>query len=329
MNAKLKSIYVLKGEATQLKRRALAAGERLTHGAALDQVALREGFKDWNALVASSNFPAGDVNEATPSEVSRLRGDVGTSSSPSSKDGEHGREVAVPQFDATDGRLAILSAEALQRAHQYLVGLRSEGLAPVTRMPTRGRTFHDVVIEGKRFYAATTSYDPYIAAGDGTGDCAIGVASISYCPGRSGSEASWAVCKYGYQHHFELEGLSDAGRRALAVEFGLPIGEMRDLDDTCFFVSPAYDALVAWAKAHPRTARTWVGKSYLGAWHVAAQMDAGLKPRKKDLRLVEAARSSLGAQFALRGHDVLSFPTDTLHDIAKMSIPVKLLRDSE
>lgn len=327
MNANLKSIYVLKGEAVQLKRRAVSAGERLTHGIALDLVARREGFKDWNALVASSQFPAGDANETKPTEVSGVVDGAGTISRPTSKEGQPAGAAIAPHFDATDGCLAIQPVEKLQRAYEYLTGLRLQGLAPVTRRAVRGRTFHDVVIEGKRFYASTTNYDPYIALGDGTGDCAFGVASISYCPARHGVEATWAVCKYGNQHHFELEGLSDAGRRALAVEFGLPI-EMSAPDDTYFFVSPAYDSLVAWAKAHPRAARAWVGRSYLGPWHVAAQLDAGLKPRKKDLQLVEAAHHSLHARFALHGHEI-PLPVDNVHDIGKMSLPDSLLRDGE
>jgi hypothetical protein len=51
-------VYQLKGEARDLRIEAKARGQDLTHSAALDAVARRYGFKDWNAA-AASEVPAG------------------------------------------------------------------------------------------------------------------------------------------------------------------------------------------------------------------------------------------------------------------------------
>jgi len=86
----------------------------------------------------------------------------------------------------------------------------------------------------------------------------------------------WAVCKYWNQRHFDLR-LSAAERRALALEFGLPIVqeisylEMHPLTERDFFyLSPVFDSLVTWAGKHPRKIRKLIGDDYLGLWPLAA-----------------------------------------------------------
>jgi hypothetical protein len=45
-------LFALKGEARRLRSHAQAEGQELTHSAALEQVARRNGFRSWNALSA-------------------------------------------------------------------------------------------------------------------------------------------------------------------------------------------------------------------------------------------------------------------------------------
>lgn len=56
-------IYGLKGEAKQLCAEARAQGQKLSHAAALERVAHRRGFRDWNAL--SAHIEQGEGIEAS------------------------------------------------------------------------------------------------------------------------------------------------------------------------------------------------------------------------------------------------------------------------
>lgn len=144
--------------------------------------------------------------------------------------------------------------------------------APVVRNTPRGDVIHDVVIERKRF-TATVFFNSISVVAPDQGACALGVASIN---NKHLDGPGWAVCKYWNQRHFDLS-LSAAGRRALACEFGLPIVheigylEMHPMTEYDFFyLSPAFESLVAWANKHPRKIRKLIGDSYLGLWPLAA-----------------------------------------------------------
>ena len=49
----IQSVQTLKSEAKALREERIAAGESLTHGAALEAVAKAHGFRDWNTARAS------------------------------------------------------------------------------------------------------------------------------------------------------------------------------------------------------------------------------------------------------------------------------------
>lgn len=93
---------------------------------------------------------------------------------------------------------------------------------------------------------------------------------------------AWWICKYDEnQGYVDLGSMSEHGRNALAHEFGLPHIPHGDIprptdpwyrfargdEDALFFMSPAYHALVHWAKLHPGKARSSSGKSiHLRNW---------------------------------------------------------------
>lgn len=92
----------------------------------------------------------------------------------------------------------------------------------------------------------------------------------------------WWICKYdSRESRIDLGVMSEKGRNALAREFGLPIIPHGNLpkptepwarfaygsEDTVFYVSPAYKALLAWAVLHPKKARAASNKAiYLKGW---------------------------------------------------------------
>jgi hypothetical protein len=75
-------VFTLKGEAKQLRAAARAQGQELTQGAALELVAHRHGFRDWNALSAHAAqggningpalFPWQDVAQPLPTLPMRI-----------------------------------------------------------------------------------------------------------------------------------------------------------------------------------------------------------------------------------------------------------------
>jgi hypothetical protein len=158
----------------------------------------------------------------------------------------------------------------------HFAALADAGLATAVQNPLRGDTFIDVTIEGVRFIAAVTTHGPYIGDKLGTGSCQMGVASINYCDGffRSTGER-WYVCKYNNQSRIDLSRLSDAGRRALAYEFGIPIVHncieaFFQPTEVAFYASKAFAALCSWAAAHPKKIRRFERNAYLGDWPKAA-----------------------------------------------------------
>lgn len=162
-----------------------------------------------------------------------------------------------------------IGAERVQKARKTLAKLKATGLVPVEYLPGRRRAqdFLCVRIEGQDFFGCIDMGPYFATTEDG---CWFGVSSINKIAGR------WAVCKYNSQPHAWLDGLSDAGVRTVAFEFGLPFAFGGDHESSVFFASKAYDALVAWAKAHPRLVKADDGNVYLGAWNEMAMIDAGL-----------------------------------------------------
>lgn len=92
----------------------------------------------------------------------------------------------------------------------------------------------------------------------------------------------WWICKYGpHEKRIDLGGMTAQGRNALSFEFGLYLIEpgkpsedtepnMRfasGIEDLLFYSSPAYQALLTWAKSHTETARLSNDQSlYLKHW---------------------------------------------------------------
>ena len=162
--------------------------------------------------------------------------------------------------------------ERRRQAQIWLAMQANRPVATVVRNKPRGAAVHDVSIEGQRFSVGICGNSLLVGSGGGW-SCALGVASIN---DKNLDGNGWAICKYWNQRHVDLR-LSDAGRRALSLEFGLPIVpevgylQMRELSEAdCFYLSPAFDSLIAWAAAHPRKVRTLFGDSYLGLWPLAA-----------------------------------------------------------
>lgn len=165
-----------------------------------------------------------------------------------------------------------------QFASHWLQQLATDAAAPaaVRRHEPRGDVVIDVTIEGQRFQA--TIFDESVCIGPkGVGACELGVALINSDDEQPGAgRASWSICKYRHESAMALR-LSESGRRALALEFGLPIlplippAERNRLNPAHFFyASKAFAALQAWAAAHPRKIGRVTGDSYLGRWPLAA-----------------------------------------------------------
>lgn len=191
--------------------------------------------------------------------------------------------------------------EEVRHFQQWLLGA---GVAEANHNTLRGDVFIDVTIEGHRFQGAISSA-PYVslkARDDGwaVGDCALGVASIAFAKEniyRVGGDGQWSVCKYENQPHIDLSGLSDAARRRLALEFGLPILGIESGivlgHPAYFYASKGYRSLVEWAVKHPRKIKQYRGNGYLGHWGIASMLDAGIKPNAEQQQVIEASMSLL------------------------------------
>lgn len=172
------------------------------------------------------------------------------------------------------------------------------GLANVQHNPSRGTAFADVTIENHHFRGLVTQNGPCLWGKTRYGgNCALGVASIQYREAwgwddhDKSSERFWQVCKHHNQTRIDVSELTDRGRRALAFQFGIPLLDIviNEIDDyvrpegLAFYVSPAFDALVAWARTHPRRIKTLKPNASLGNWPKAAQTgcvdDASLPAR--------------------------------------------------
>lgn len=179
-------------------------------------------------------------------------------------------------------------------AAAYFAALRSMGVAPTTHAAPRGNVFHDVTIEGYRFQGVIVgALGPHILAiPPFRGHCALGGASISCSHHKdSGNGTNWYVCKHHTDPHINISMLSDAGRRALACEFGMPVDDGErgesDLRAEGFFQSPAFEGLKAWVQAHGRQTQSMQPNAHLGDWIARAKSarKAGVYP-KSEIRFV-------------------------------------------
>jgi len=174
---------------------------------------------------------------------------------------------------------------AVARAH--FAALTDLGLADVQQNAARGDVFLDITVEGFRFQASVGKLGPYIALKTrGGGSCRVGVVSINQCASAGClQEPSWHVAKYHNQPRIDIAGLSDAGRRALAVWFGIP-HHMPGLGLSCylpeyFYVSPAFAALSEWTAIHSRKIRTFAANDHLGDWAGAADAASRLTSNRQ------------------------------------------------
>lgn len=171
----------------------------------------------------------------------------------------------------------------------------------------KGDVFHEVSIEGQHFtgYVVQTG-DVYLRklnaqfGIDFSPQIQIGAASIRKVePSEDHSHSSrvgnssldlqnpmphgeWWICKYdANENRIDLGAMSEEGRNALAREFGLPIIPHGNSpqptepwarfayggEDTVFYASPAYKALLDWADLHPKKARSASSKAtHLKGW---------------------------------------------------------------
>lgn len=192
-----------------------------------------------------------------------------------------------------------------QTALNYLRFLAKQKRSPVERHSTAGESFHDVTIEGQRFAAKVISTTGEILLfkqlsgfkADFSPSVQLGAASVHKATGGGasskineiiqdlsnlGPHGDWWICKYGpHEKRIDLGGMTAQGRNALSFEFGLYLIEpgkpseytepgMRfasGIEDLLFYSSPAYQALLTWAKSHTETARLSNDQSlYLKKW---------------------------------------------------------------
>ncbi len=182
-----------------------------------------------------------------------------------------------------------------ERVKRYWDFLASLSHAPVAEHVTKGKVFHDVSIEGHRFRGKVMSTgdiwilklnSPLFMEESGV---ALGVASIRPClVDKSSTSREWWICKYSADEpRLDLGNMTEAGRNALSLEFGLPIVPDDGLPDPkliwstfvygheadLFYLSPAFTKLVAWAKLHVRKARS----SSKNANHLTRWMDRAIE----------------------------------------------------
>ena len=192
-----------------------------------------------------------------------------------------------------------------QTALDYLRFLAKQKRSPIEQHAPVGETFHDVTIEGQRFAAKVISttgevllfkqlsgfkadFSPSVQLGAASvhkataGGASSKINEIIQDLSNPGPHGDWWICKYGpHEKRIDLGGLTEQGRNALSFEFGLYLIEpgkpsedtepnMRfasGIEDLLFYSSPAYQALLTWAKSHTETARLSNDQSlYLQHW---------------------------------------------------------------
>lgn len=181
-----------------------------------------------------------------------------------------------------DPRTRARLLDDMSRARAYMATLAAAGTAAVQGHPASTQAFHELEIEGVCFRGGFCVDGLYLARrtrlvrGQDRGWVQLGVARVLRL-----DEKGWWVCKYGPREpRIGLSGLSPAGIRALAREFGLPMGapssgndqvfnadsELSGLEWALFYLSPSFESLRQWAKAHPRLLRSRSAGPYLPDW---------------------------------------------------------------
>ena len=179
------------------------------------------------------------------------------------------------------------------RGRDYFKTLISQGVADAKHNPLTGDVFIDVTIEKHRFQAGIV-FGPHIRlhSVDGeeiTGRCPLGVSTIS-CAERAvhlpDDVRQWYLCRYESEAVINLCNLSEAGRRWLSLEFGLPILSLStgllQHQAWYFYRSKAYAALVNWARNNPKKIVQCQVNHHLGFWAKTAALDAGLSFSKEE-----------------------------------------------
>lgn len=172
----------------------------------------------------------------------------------------------------TPSDLVERNSEGTAKASAYFAKLVKEGVAKIVVNEPKGDIFLDVTIEGVRFQAFAEN-DPYVTRKDNGDWCQLGVASIHFTNrwGTNNDREKWMVCKYSASEgRIDLSPLSEAGRRAFVVSFGIPIGydyEYGFHEWYGFYASRAFSGLIDWAKRRPRKFKLEKGlSSYIGDW---------------------------------------------------------------
>lgn len=206
--------------------------------------------------------------------------------------------------------LSESTATGIANARKYFDSLTQQGVAKVLVNDARGDVFYDATIEGIRFQAFAGN-DPYVVRKDLGEWCQFGVSSIhlaSLINFQDGPKI-WMVCKYlPGEGRIDLSPLSDDGRRAFAVTFGVPIGghHVGQFHGAhAFYACAAFDGLIDWARRRPRKFKAERGvSSYIGDWKsiisgcIAASADAPL-PKAEAPRKTSLTGSKSGTAFEL------------------------------
>lgn len=177
------------------------------------------------------------------------------------------RETGLTHTEALD---QIARREGVQDwAHLMRLSTAAQCAQVTVLSIPKSRTdiFHQVEIEGMEFTAiVSVSWGLFLNGpkrmGVGAGQVKLGVCGITHIVHEEQLRGrvrlgDWWVCKYDNEARIDVTRLSNAGRHALAHEFGLALGNEEVADDfgRRFKKSPAFDALVAWVLNHPRMAR--------------------------------------------------------------------------
>lgn len=276
------------------KNRVIATGQTLTN--CLNVVAIENGYRDWLHVV-QCRLETGDVHDlqdeaqqSKPGAANKRR------RTPKKFQWPYSEGVTLSDGVSLGRSLVGMNRSMLATVDDYYASLAAEGMVEVTRNPTPvgGNIFIDVTIEGHRFQAIVSDA-PFIKLKSvlqalRVGDCQLGVASIAYVetPHLRGRIEHWAICKHCSQPRIDVSGMSEAGLRTLAIEFGLPMLPENDLLQECvyFYGSAAYIALVKWATLHKSRIKRFPPNTYLGHWALSVAVDAGIQPGKTDVKQI-------------------------------------------
>lgn len=157
----------------------------------------------------------------------------------------------------------------------YFSNLAAGAAAVQPNRPLGRNCFIDVTIEGHRFQGLIGDLGPYLLHRHGIRATSyLGVSVITLCRSQEPFQRglTWFVAKHDTDGMIDLSCLTDAGRRALAIEFGLVIRDIRSTphyvnEMDAFLYSKAFDALRSWVESNPRRAADFEQPTpYLGDW---------------------------------------------------------------